>query len=157
MPESDLSISKRFTGRQLRELLELGNFDARTTWDLVLEIDRDRLVYLLTEMCADTGQSAEALLDAVCSPDTLVDVLAAVKSTAKRLSSVVESPAQKAAATLLYHLSVASALGHHSRNISSKDMAERLPLYRDLAAQLADDDLASIFEKALSRVASGGH
>jgi hypothetical protein len=46
---------------------------------------------------------------------------------------------------------VASALAHDARNISSTDPAERLPLYQDLAAELSDDRLASIFEKAIAQ------
>ena len=106
--------------------------------------------YLLTEMCAGTEQSGGALLQAVCSPDTPVEVLVEIKSVAKRLAVAAEAPAQNAAATLLYHLSVASALGRHGQNISSKDPAERLAFYKDLAAELSDDRLATIFEKAVA-------
>jgi hypothetical protein len=79
-----------------------------------------------------------------------VEVLVAIKSIAKRLAVAAEAHPQNAAATLLYHLSVASALGYHARNISSKDPAERLPLYKELAAELSDEELAAIFEKAIA-------
>jgi len=49
---------------------------------------------------------------------------------------------------------VASALAHHARNISSRDPAERLPLYKDLAAELSDDQLAAVFEKAIASLPS---
>jgi hypothetical protein len=83
-----------------------------------------------------------------------VEVLVDIKSIAKRLAVAAEAPAQNAAATLLYHLSVASALAHHAQNISSRDPAERLPLYKDLAAELSDDQLAAIFEKAIASLPS---
>ena len=49
-------------------------------------------------------------------------------------------------------VSVASALLHYAQTISSKDPAERLSLYVELAAQLCDEELASIFEKAIGRL-----
>jgi hypothetical protein len=75
--------------------------------------------------------------------------MVAIKSGAKRLAVAAEAPPKTVAARLLYHSSVASALGHHARNISSKDPAERLPLYKDLVAELSDDQLAAIFEMAV--------
>ena len=72
-----------------------------------------------------------------------------MRSTAKRLAVAAEGPRQEAAATLPYHLTVAAALGRHARNISSKDPAERLNLYKDLAA-LSDEELAAVFERAVA-------
>jgi len=112
--------------------------------------------HLLTEMCTGADQSGGRLLRAVCSSDTPVDVLADIKIIAKRLAVSAEAPAQNAAATLLYHPSVASALAYHAKNISSKDASERLPLYQDLAAELADDELAGIFEKAVTSMPATG-
>jgi hypothetical protein len=103
-------------------------------------------------MCSGSGQSGGALVQTVCSTDTAVEALIATKRIAKRLAVAAEGPAQNAAATLLYHLSVASALAYHECNISSKDPAERLPLYKDLAAELPDEELAAVFEKALARL-----
>jgi hypothetical protein len=117
----------------------------------------EQLEYILTEMCDGTGQSAHSLVQAVCSPRTPVEILIAIKSTAKLFAVAAEAPAQKAAATLLYHLSVASALGHQGRNISSKDPAGRRPLYRDLAAELCDDELTAVFEKAIASLPSASH
>ena len=153
MTDTEVSILDRCTGRQLKELLALASNDANASRNWLLEIvDLDALEYLLTGMCAGTGESAGALLQAVCSADTPVEVLVAVKSSAKRLVTAVEEPAQKAAATLLYHLAVAAALGRHGRNISSKDSIERLPFYKELAAELTDDNLATIFEKAVAHL-----
>jgi len=151
MPDIEISMLDHCTGRQLKELLALATTDAKTTWNWLLEVgDLEQLEYLLTENCTGIGQSAGALLRAVCSPATPVDALIAIKSTAKRLAVAAEGAPEKAAATLLYHLAVASALGHHGRNISSKDPAERLALYKDLAAELSDEELAAVFEKAVA-------
>jgi len=77
-------------------------------------------------MCTGTEQSGGALLRAVCSPDTPMEARVAIKSVAKRLASAAAAPAQNAAATLLYHLSVASALGRHGQNIPSKDLRSKV-------------------------------
>jgi len=101
----------RCTGRQLKELLALASTDEKTAQNWLLEVgDVEQLEYLLTEMCAGTGQSGAALLKAVCLPDTPLDTLVAIKSTAKRLAVTAEGPRREAAATLLYHLTVAAAL-----------------------------------------------
>jgi hypothetical protein len=155
MTDTEISILDRCTGRQLKELLALASNDANATRSWLLEVgDLEALEYLLTSTCAGTGESAGALLHAICSADTPVEVLVAVKSSAKRLATAAEEPAQKAAATLLYHLAVAAALGRHGRNISSKDPVERLPLYQQLAAELSDNELAVIFEKAVAHLES---
>jgi hypothetical protein len=151
MSDIDISMLDHCTDRQLKELLALASTAVKATRDWLLEVgDSERLEHLLTEMCAGAGQSGSALLQAVCSPDTPVEALVEIKSVAKRLAVAAEAPAQNAAATLLYHLAVASALGYHARNISSTDPAERLAFYRDLAAELSDGELAAIFEKAVA-------
>lgn len=151
MSDIEISMLDQCTGRQLKELLALASSNVKATQHLLMEIgDSEQLECLLTEMCSDSGESGGALLQAVCSPDTPLEALIAIKNTAKRLAVAAKAPAQNAAATLLYHLSVASALAHHARNISSTDPAERLSLYRNLAAELPDDRLASIFEKAIA-------
>jgi len=155
MSDIDTSMLDHCTGRQLKELLALASTDARATRNWLLEIgDSERLESLLTEMCAGARQSATALLRAVCSPATPVEALVAIKSTAKRLAVAAKAAPQNAAATLLYHLSVASALAHHAQNISSKDPSERLSLYKDLAAELSDEQLAAIFETAVLHLPS---
>jgi len=151
MAGTEVSTLDRCSGRQLKELLALAATDTKAPRDWLLEVgDLETMNDLLTEMCAGTEQSGSALLQAVCSPQTSVEVLTGVKSTAKRLSVAAEAPAQKAAATLLYHLAVAAALGHHAQNISSKNPVERLSLYQDLALDLCDDKLAAVFEKAIA-------
>jgi len=153
---SDEEISTdRLTGRQLKELLALASTDAKVSRNWLLEIgDMEQLEYLLMDLCRGTEQYDGAILRAVCSPYTPVESLMVIKNTAKRLAVEAQGSAQKAAGTLLYHLSVASALAHHARNISSKNPSERLPFYKHLAAELFDDELAVIFEKAIAALAS---
>jgi hypothetical protein len=155
MSDTKISMLDHCTGRQLKELLALASTNARVTPNWLLEVgDAEQLQYLLTEMCSGTEHSGGALLEAVCSPDTTVEVLVAIKRIAKRLAVAAEAAPQNAAATLLYHLSVASALGYHQSHISSKDPAGRLALYEELAAELSDDELAAIFEKAVASLPS---
>jgi len=149
----DIEISKldHCTDRQLKDLLALAATNVKSTRDWLLEIgDAEQLEYVLTEMCTGTEQSGGALLQAVCSADTPVESLITIKRVAKRLAVSAGGPAQSAAATLLYHLSIASAQAYHSQDISSKNLSERLALYRDLAAELSDERLAAIFERAVS-------
>jgi hypothetical protein len=155
MPHIDISILDHCTDRQLKELLALAspNANVKPNW-LVEAGDSEQLQYLIAEMCSGAEQSGAALLQAVCSPDTTLEVLVATKRMAKRLAAASETHAQSAAATLLYHLSVASALGYHDCNISAKDPAERRPLYEELATELPDEQLTAVFEKAIARLAS---
>jgi hypothetical protein len=151
MTDTDVSALNHCTGRQLKDLLALAHSEARATRDELLEAgDTEQLEHLLDEMCAGSGQSGAALLPAVLSLETSLEGLTAIKSTAKRLTVAAKDPRQNAAATLLYHLSIASALGRYGKNISSQDPAARLELYQDLAAELSDDELAAIFEKAVA-------
>jgi hypothetical protein len=127
----------------------------KVTLDWLVEVgDAEEMEYLLTEMSSGAGQSGGELLRAVCSPDTTVEVLGAIKNIAKNLAVGADHPVQNAAATLLYHLSVAAALGCHGCNISAKDPVERLPLYKALAAGLSDEELAAVFEQAIARLPS---
>jgi hypothetical protein len=149
--DTDISILDRCTGRQLKELLALASTSAKVKPHWLVEVgDLEQLQGLLTEMCSGTEQSGAALLDPVCSPDTTVEVLIAVKEIAKGLAAAAETEPQRAAATLFYHLTVASALANHGRIISSTDPAGRLALYQELAAELTDEECASIFGKAIA-------
>jgi hypothetical protein len=156
MPDTVSSLVDRCTARQLKELLAFAASPAETAPEWLAEIgDRQRLESLLTEMCSGTDHSGIALLEAVCSPNTPVDVLVAVKDVAKRLAAAAQSKPQGAAATLLYHLSVASAFGHHGQNISAKNFVDRLALYEELATELSDEELASVFDQAVERLVLG--
>jgi hypothetical protein len=156
MPDLDTSILDHCTGRQLKELLALASAIPEEPRNWMLEVgDLEQLGYLIAEMVSDSGQSGSHLVTLACSPATTLDTLVAIKSTAKRVAAIAEAPDSKAAAKLLYHLSVASALAHYGRNISSNDPAQRLPFYKELAAELCDDELAAVFEKAIAALSSG--
>ena len=156
MSDKDSSIIGHFSAIQTKELLAIGSRPADTAETSLYEVgDCERLEMLLTEMCTGTGQSGAALLEAVCSPDTDTNVLVTAKNLAKSLAADAKDVPQKAAATLLYHLSVASALGYHGQRISSMGVAERLPFYRELVSELSDEALVAVFEKAISSVSLG--
>lgn len=152
MPDTEISILNRCTGRQLKELLSLVSINSKEPPNWFLEIgDPEQLEHLLGEICAGTPYSGPALLRTLCSAEAPTEVLIEIKDAAKNLAAAAVTPAQKAAAALLYHVSVASAWGRYGQNISSKNPSERLPLYRELATELSDSDLADIFEKAVAR------
>jgi len=117
--ETAESMVHEFSARQIRDLLSLaaGSGDERE-W-LVEVADRDLMESLLSEMCGTNVESAAGLIDSVCSPDSPVEVLIAAKDLAKSLAAKVEEGARLGAVTLLYHLSIASALAYHGQNISS--------------------------------------
>jgi hypothetical protein len=152
MPNTSDSRVQEFSARQIKELLALAAQPAETERDWLLKVgDRELLEAVLTEMCGRTGQSGEALVESVCSPETPIEVLIVVKDLAKGLAAKSLGNPQMAAATLLYHLSVASALGFHNQTISSKTQADRVQLYAELAGEFADEDLAAVFERAVEQ------
>jgi hypothetical protein len=155
MPDTKNSLIDNFNARQLSELLALGTNLPETATDWLLDVgDWERLEALLTDMSTGEEQSGTALLETVSSPDTTLEMLVVVKDIAKRLATKAKDKPQKAAATLLYHLSVAAALGHCGQTISSRDPAEQLPLYGELAEELSDDELAAVFARAIGRIRS---
>lgn len=156
MSDKDISPTYHLSAIQTKELLAIGSRPPETAETSLYDVgDCDRLEMLLTDMCSGTGQSGAALLEAVCSSDTDVNVLVTVKNLAKGLAAEAKDMPQKAAANLLYHLSVASAVGYHEQNISSMGLVERLPLYRELVSELSDEVLVAVFEKAISSASAG--
>ena len=154
MSDVEISMLEHCTDRQLRHLLTLAAGSANTTRDWLLEIgDCCHMESLLSEMCTGSAQPGGGLLRAVCAADARLEVLLTIKKTAKELAVAAQGPAQYAAATLLYHLAIAAALGLHGQNISSQDSGKRLALYKDLAAELTDEELAAVFERAVSALA----
>src|SRR5688572_32592307 len=155
MSDSRKTDVENCSARQLKELLGLAGGRTNEEHNWLLELgDRERLELLLTEMCSGTEQSGRVLLEAACSPDSSVDVLTTVKDVAKRLIQTAQDGHHRIAATLLYHLSVASALGYHGQVISTNAPVERLPLYEELALELADEGLAAVFERAVEHLFS---
>jgi hypothetical protein len=155
MPDNKIPTPSHLSALRTKELLAIGSRSAKAHQNWLLEVgDYQLLEMLLTDMCSGTSQSGAALLDTVCSPDTPLDALVHIKDIAKGLTKAAHDPSQEAAGMLLYHLSVASALGFHEQNISSMDAAARLPLYRELVAEICDDQVSAVFEKALDRMTS---
>jgi len=153
MSDKEMPTPSHLSALRTKELLAIGSRSAEATPNWLLEVgDYQLLEMLLTDMCSGTTQSGAALLDAVCSKDTPLDVLVHVKDLAKGLAKAAQDPRQEAAGMLLYHLSVASALGSHEQNISSMDAAARLPLYREFVAEICDDEISAVFERALQRM-----
>lgn len=153
MPDKEMPTPSHLSALRTKELLAMGSMSAEAQPNWLLEVGEYQLLeMLLTDMCSGTSQSGAALLDAVCSPDTPLGLLVQVKDFAKSLAKAGNDERQEAAALLLYHLSVASALGLHEQNISSMDAAARLPLYRDFVAEICDEEISAVFEKALARM-----
>ena len=153
MSDVEYSFLEHCTGRQLNQLLELAASGAKSARDWVLEVgDWESMQALLASMCTGSEPSADGLLRATCSADTPLELLVSAKDIAKRFAAGAQDSAQNAAATLLYHLAIAAALAQFGRNISSNEATERRGLYEDLAAELPDDALAAVFEKAVARL-----
>ena len=150
MPYKQESTDKHFSPHQAEKLLFLA-FSGHSLIDLTEMGDFDRLEFLLSQMSEPLGHPVGSLLEAVCSGTTAVETLVVIKAEAKRFVSTANTPAQKAAATMLYHLAIASALGNYGRFISSKDLSEALTLYARLADDLLDEELARVFRRAVSR------
>jgi hypothetical protein len=155
MADEKTTMIDSFSQCQLRDLLALGANLPETAAEWLVEVgDWERLEALLTEMCVGADQSGRALLETVSSPDATLDMLVAVKNIAKRLATKAKDKPEKAAATLLYHLSVASALGQYHQSISSRDPVDQLPLFARLAEELFDDKLARVFARAVAQIRS---
>jgi hypothetical protein len=153
MPDKGIPTPSHLSELRTKELLTIGSRSTEAQPNWLLEVGEYQLLeMLLTDLCSGTSQSGAALLDAICSPDTPLDLLVQVKDLAKSLAKAGTDERQEAAALLLYHLSVASALGFHGQNISSMDAAARLPLYREFVAEICDDEISAVFERALARM-----
>lgn len=157
MSEKDAQISRQLSAVQTKDLLSIGSRATEPGQNWLFEVaDFELMEMLLTDMRTGTIHSGAALMDAVCSPDTPVEALRAIKDLAKSLAKGTQAEDQQgAAATLLYHLAVASALGYHEENISSMDAAARLPVYREFVAEICDDSIGEVFEKALEELSDG--
>ena len=154
MRDAEIAKLEQCNGRQLMQLLALASTAGTSVLDRLFAIgDAQQLEEALAGILVDAPPGPNWLL-AICSPDTPLDDLIACKTAAKHLTVAADTPDRQAAATLLYHLAVASALAHHARNISTHDPASRLSLYRELAAGIYDDVLADIFKRAAARISS---
>ena len=145
----------RCSPTQLKALLGLAAGDPGDQESLLTYIpDREQLQHLLSELCADAEQAGEVLLAMACARDASLEVLSGLKEFAKRLSKKAATEPQRTAATFLYHLAIAAAIGQHSVNLSSRPSETRLELYEDLATALAGDPMGHVFRKAIDCVFS---
>ena len=153
MPTEDRPGTGRLSAMQTQRLLALASLpgDQEQSW-LIEAGDSHLLAMLLTEMCRESGQSGMALIEAVCAPDTTIEVLRGVKDLAKRLAMDAKDQRRRGAAGLLYHLAMASAFGYHQVNLSSIGAAAPVHLYRELVEGISDDALVTVFEKAIKRL-----
>lgn len=152
IPTTTIERSERW---QLKRLLSLAQTSGHHADFLPAELaNRRELARVLTALCGNTAESGEALLSTTCARQTPLAALQAIKDLAKSLVSKATSEVERAAATLLYHAAVAAALVHHEQNISSRTAGARYALYEDLAAFMAGDALAQVFQEAADKLAA---
>ena len=101
-----------------------------------------------------SAQPFADLLDAAAKPTTPVAELVRIKDLAK--SHLQDAPDQRhrEAATLVYHVAVASAFVHHDAMISGRPMRKQRALYQQFAAAWEDRPIGRIFQEAAARVAA---
>lgn len=153
MPSEDSAGPGQLSAKQTQRLLALAAIPADQEHSWLIEAgDSHLLAMLLTGMCSESGQSGMALIEAVCAPDTTIEVLRGVKDLAKKLAMDAKDQRRRGAAGLLYHLAMASAFGYHQINLSSIGAAAPVHLYRELVEGISDDALVTVFEKAIERL-----
>ena len=153
MSKSTITPAERWQTSQLRELLTLATDKPEGQGSLPASVkNREEFVRMLTELCEESEESGEILLSTVCSRETPVEALTGIKELAKTLLANASTDAHRAAATFLYHLAIAAALGRYGMNVSTVTPDSRLALYEDLASALAGDPLGEVFREAVDRV-----
>lgn len=138
---------------QLRALLMVAVEEPeRTTPPAEGMPSRGDLERCLRGLDAENAETAAGLLSARDLEAIPLPRLRALKDVAKRLRGQNSEPADRRAATLLYHLSAAAAWAIHGVNISSRSASARAELYEKLAEELADDGLARLLSRASRRI-----
>ena len=138
---------------QLKALLALAQVRGRHGDFLPAGLgSRAELARHLSTLCQDAAQSGEVLLSTICEPQTPLAVLQGIKELAKSLAGKASTEQERAAASFLYHAAVATALGRHGKNISSRSGSARSELYEDLAALMTGDPLGQVFAEAAERL-----
>ena len=150
------STPTELSAQQTQRLLALASLPADQEHSWLIEAgDSALLAMLLTDMCSESGQSGKALIEAVCAPDTTIEVLRGVKDLAKKLAADAKDQRRRGAAGLLYHLAMASAFGYHQINLSSIGATAPAHLYRELVEGISDEALVMVFEKAIEWLPEG--
>ncbi len=146
------TILDHCTPAQLKALLTLaaGPGEERTQppWQGLTPEDLTRL---LSDLLTSQAGSGGLLLATVLSSETPVEALSGVKDLAKKFVEAPKSKAHHAAATILYHVTVAAAFAWHGKNISSRPIHTRCALYEDLATAFPEHPLSRVFRKAVER------
>ena len=112
------------------------------------------LLVVATKSSRRSAQPFADLLDAAAKPTTAVAELVRIKDLAKRQLEGAPDHRQREAATLLYHLAVASAFVHHDAMISGRPMRKQRALYQQFAAAWEGRPIGQIFQDAAARVAA---
>jgi hypothetical protein len=156
MSKSTKTTIDRCTPSQMKQLLSLAAGDVRQGHPFSAQLPNiEALSRSLGELCDNTPQSGESLIQSVSAPDTPVSTLRDIKELAKTLSSNAKTESQRSAASLIYHASVVAALAHHGVNISGRPPESRLGLYEDLATACGANSLGRIFRLAIDRILIG--
>lgn len=113
---------------------------------------RGDLERCLRGLDAENAETAAGLLSARDLEGIPLPRLRQLKDVAKKLRVRASEPAERRAATFLYHLAAAAAWTVHGVNISSRSAPARAELYERLAEELADDDLARLLSRAGRRI-----
>ncbi|MFC1889006.1 hypothetical protein ACFL4G_04540 [Thermodesulfobacteriota bacterium] len=87
----------------------------------------------------------------VCSQDTSLKSLAALKERAKQILKRAKTEQERGAATILYHSAIAAGYGLYGRNLSSRPIEKRLDLYEDLATAIGEDPFGRVFRRAVEQ------
>jgi hypothetical protein len=105
----------------------------------------------LSELCTRTGYDGAELLERAAHPESSVEQLREVVSSAQTLSAEAADEQQWQAASFLYHLAIAAALVRHHVDLSTRTLNSRVCLYEDFASSLLEDPLGEIFRDAADR------
>jgi hypothetical protein len=153
---SDSATIDDCTREQLRALLTLAASGTDPQLSFLAGLrPHEELVRVLGELCQGTSETGETLLTALSACQTPLDALRGIKELAKTILPGSRTPLQRAAATLLYHASIAAAFARHGVAISAVSPSSRVALYEDLASALAGEALSEIFREAADRVIAG--
>lgn len=103
---------------------------------------------LLDAVGTRAGERCDGVLARAADPATPLSDLWNLKELAKRLAARAETSAERDAAALLYHLSIAAALGHHGEHISNEPLQRQKDVYVRLSRLFRGDVTGDVFEKA---------
>ena len=93
------------------------------------------------------------LLDEAVKETTTVQELASIKEQAKAFLKEAADSRHRDAATLLYHVAVASAFVRHGAEISGRPIRKQQQLYEKFAETWAGHPIGELFREAARRVA----